>query len=193
MKRVFDFFVGLISLIILLPVFIIISAVILIEDGSPFIFTQDRVGKDNKIFKIYKFRTMKKGVGDFATSCLKDADKKITRLGKFLRKTSLDELPQFLNLINGTMSLVGPRPLIPSEVEIRKIREEYNVYSVMPGITGWAQVNGRDDVTDEEKALLDKEYVEKQSFLFDMKILFMTVKSVIVREGIHDGDSECKK
>ena len=130
---------------------------------------------------------MKKGTGDFATGELKDADKKITFLGRFLRKTSLDELPQLLNLINGTMSLGGPRPLIPSETEIRRLRNEYGVYKVLPGITGWAQVNGRDEVSAEEKARLDKEYVDNRSFAFDIKILLMTVKLVIKREGIKDG------
>lgn len=189
LKRICDFLIGLFGLIILIPIFAVISVAVLIDDGSPVLFRQNRVGKDNKIFKIYKFRTMKKGTGDFATGELKDADKKITPLGRFLRKTSLDELPQLLNLINGTMSLVGPRPLIPSETEIRKLREEYGVYKVLPGITGWAQVNGRDKVSAERKAQLDKEYVDNRSFAFDIKIIFMTVKQVIKREGINDGEA----
>lgn len=187
MKRILDFLIGLFGLIILSPLFAVISVAVLIDDGSPVLFKQDRVGKDNKIFKIYKFRTMKKGTGDFATGKLKDPDKKITPLGRFLRKTSMDELPQLLNLINGTMSLVGPRPLIPSETEIRKLRNKYGVYKVLPGITGWAQVNGRDGVSIQKKAQLDKEYVDNQSLAFDIKIIFMTVKQVIKREGINDG------
>ncbi len=183
MKRVIDFLVGLFGLIIFSPLFIVVSLALLIDDGAPVVFKQERVGKNNEIFEIYKFRTMKKGTGDFATADIENIDDKTTRFGKFLRKTSLDELPQFVNLVNGTMSLVGPRPLIPAEEEIRKLREDYGVYSVLPGITGWAQVNGRDDVSIEEKALLDKEYVEKQSLMFDIKILFKTVKMVITREG----------
>lgn len=183
MKRIFDFLIGLFGVVILSPVLAAIAIALLIDDGRPVIFKQERVGKDNQLFKIYKFRTMKKDTGDFATAEIEDLKGKTTRFGRFLRKTSLDELPQFINLINGTMSLVGPRPLIPSEKEIRKLREKYGVYSVAPGITGWAQVNGRDDVSIQEKALLDKEYVEKQSLLFDIKILLKTVKMVITREG----------
>ncbi len=183
MKRILDFLIGLFGLIILSPLFLIISVLLLIDDGAPIFFKQDRVGKDNKLFKIYKFRTMKKDFGDVATAEVKNIEKSTTSLGRFLRKTSLDELPQFINLVNGTMSLVGPRPLIPSENEIRELREKYNVYSVLPGITGWAQVNGRDDVPLEKKALLDKEYVDKQSLSFDIKILIKTVKMVITREG----------
>ena len=190
MKRVIDFLVGIIGLILLSPVFILISACILIDDGRPVFFKQDRVGKDNKIFKIYKFRTMKKGTGDFATRKLRDKRRKITSFGSLLRKTSLDELPQLFNLINGTMSLVGPRPLIPSEKQIRTLRAKNGIYKVMPGITGWAQVNGRDEVSIEEKVKLDKEYIEKKSLAFDLKILFLTVKSVIKREGILDEDEK---
>ena len=188
MKRVFDFSAGFFGLLLLSPLFILISVCILIDDGKPVFFRQDRVGKDNKIFKIYKFRTMKNGTGDFATNSLKDKKHKITSFGSFLRKTSLDELPQLLNLVNGTMSVVGPRPLIPSEEEIRKLRAENGIYDVMPGITGWAQINGRDEVSLEEKVRLDKEYIEKRSFAFDLKIIFLTVKSVIKSEGIIDED-----
>lgn len=183
MKRAFDFLVGLFGLIILSPVFIIIALLILVTDGSPVVFKQSRVGKGNELFTIYKFRTMRKDTGDKATVEIENLDDATTKIGRILRKTSLDELPQFLNLINGTMSLVGPRPLIPAEEEIRALRAEYNVYSVLPGITGWAQINGRDDVSIEEKALLDKEYVEKQSIMFDIKILFRTVKMVLTGDG----------
>ncbi len=183
MKRLIDFLVGFFGLIILSPVFLAVALAILITDGSPVVFKQDRVGKGNKLFKIYKFRTMRNDTGDRATVDIENLDDATTKIGKILRKTSLDELPQFVNLVNGTMSLVGPRPLIPAEDEIRKLREEYGVYNVLPGITGWAQVNGRDDVSIEEKALLDKEYVEKQSLMFDIKILFRTVKMVLTREG----------
>ena len=183
MKRVFDFFIGLFGLIFLSPVFILIAVLILVTDGSPVVFKQERVGKDNKLFKIYKFRTMKNNTGDRATTDIENLDDATTKIGRILRKTSLDELPQFVNLVNGTMSLVGPRPLIPAESEIRELRAKYGVYSVLPGITGWAQVNGRDDVSIEEKALLDKEYVDKQSISFDIKILIKTVKMVITHEG----------
>lgn len=190
MKRFFDFIISLFALIILSPLFIIISLIILFSDGTPILFRQKRVGKGNKLFVIYKFRTMENGVGDIASGELENAEKKITRFGKILRATSIDELPQLFNILNGTMSLIGPRPLIPAEKEIRELRERYNVYSVRPGITGWAQVNGRDNITAENKALLDKEYVEKQSLMFDIKIFFLTILKVLRRDDVREGKEE---
>lgn len=187
MKRAFDFTVSLLLIIILFPLFLLISLIVLIDAGTPVIFRQYRVGKDNKLFYIYKFRTMRKGVRNVATAELTDSEKYITKSGRFLRKTSLDELPQLVNVLLGDMSFVGPRPLIPEEKEIRALRKEYNVYSVRPGITGWAQINGRDNLTDEEKALFDKEYIDKQSISFDIKILFKTVFVVLKRENISEG------
>ena len=183
MKRAFDFTVSLLLIIILFPLFLLISLIVLIDAGSPVIFRQYRVGKDNKLFYIFKFRTMRRGVKNVATANLKNSEKLITRSGRFLRKTSLDELPQLVNVLLGDMSFVGPRPLIPEEKEIRALRKKYNVYSVRPGITGWAQINGRDNLTDEEKALFDKEYIDKQSIWFDIKILFRTVFVVLKREN----------
>ncbi len=187
MKRAFDFTVSLLLIIILFPLFLLISLIVLIDAGSPVIFRQYRVGKDNKLFYIFKFRTMRRGVKNVATANLKNSEKLITRSGRFLRKTSLDELPQLVNVFLGDMSFVGPRPLIPEEKEIRALRKKYNVYSVRPGITGWAQINGRDNLTDEEKALFDKEYIDKQSIWFDIKILFRTVFVVLKRENISEG------
>lgn len=187
MKRIFDFTVSLVLIIALLPVFAILSLIVLIDSGHPVIFKQYRVGKDNKLFYVYKFRTMKVDTRNTSTEDLKEADKCITKSGRILRKTSLDELPQLFNVLTGKMSFVGPRPLIPEEKEIRNLRKEYGVYSVRPGITGWAQVNGRDMLSIKEKALFDKEYVEKQSFMFDIKILFKTVAVVLKRENISEG------
>lgn len=187
MKRFFDFTVSLLLIIFLSPLFVIIGLIVLINDGAPIVFKQYRVGKDNKLFYIYKFRTMKNNTRNAATSDLTEAEFQITKSGRFLRKTSLDELPQLFNVLIGDMSFVGPRPLIPEEKEIRNIRKNYNVYSVRPGITGWAQVNGRDMLSDEEKALFDKEYVEKQSILFDIKIMIKTVTVVLKRENISEG------
>lgn len=186
MKRIFDFVASLFAVILLSPLFLVVSILILVTDGSPVLFRQERVGKDNKIFTVYKFRSMRNGTGDIATSELSDADEKITKTGRFLRMTSIDELPQLFNILNGTMSIVGPRPLIPAEKEIRELREQYGVYSVLPGITGYAQINGRDNIDDKTKALLDKEYVEKQSFKFDMEIIFKTFIKVIKRSDIKD-------
>ena len=189
MKRVLDFLISLFAFIILSPLFLIVSVGVLISDGSPVFFRQKRVGKNNELFEIYKFRTMKRGTENVASNDLSDADVKITRFGKILRATSIDELPQLLNILNGSMSLIGPRPLIPEETRIRELREKYNVYSVRPGITGWAQVNGRDNVSAEKKALLDKEYVEKQSLMFDIKIFFMTIHQVLCRKDVNEGNN----
>ena len=187
MKRFFDFTVSLLVILALLPVFLIIGIIIAIDAGNPVIYKQYRVGKDNKLFYIYKFRTMKNNTRLAATKDLTEADSVITKSGRFLRKTSLDELPQLFNVLKGDMSFVGPRPLIPEEKEIRQIRKDYGIYSVRPGITGWAQVNGRDMLSDEEKALFDKEYIDKQSILLDIKILFKTVLVVLKRENISEG------
>lgn len=187
MKRFFDFTVSLLLIIVLMPVFLIVALIVLIDSGSPVIFKQYRVGKGNKLFYIYKFRTMKVNTRNASTDDLVEADSVITKSGRILRKTSLDELPQLFNVLTGKMSFVGPRPLIPEEKEIRQIRKEYNVYSVRPGITGLAQVNGRDMLGAKEKALFDKEYVEKQSILLDIKIMFKTVMVVLKRENISEG------
>ena len=169
MKRVFDFIISLFALIILSPLFLLISLTILIGDGKPVLFRQKRVGKNNELFTIYKFRTMKRGTENVASGKLENANAKITKFGRILRATSIDELPQLFNILNGTMSLVGPRPLIPEETEIRELREKYNVYTIRPGITGWAQINGRDELTIEEKSAYDGEYVKRLSFAFDCK------------------------
>ena len=189
MKRVFDFIISLFALIILSPLFLLVALIILIGDGKPVLFRQKRVGKNNELFTIYKFRTMKRGTENVASGKLQNANAKITKFGRILRATSIDELPQLFNILNGTMSLVGPRPLIPEETEIRELREKYNVYSIRPGITGWAQVNGRDNISLEQKALLDKEYVEKQSLGFDIKILIMTVLKVLRRDDVNEGNN----
>ena len=187
MKRIFDFTVSLLLIILSSPVFLVVALIVLIDSGYPVIFKQYRVGKGNKLFYIYKFRTMRVNTRNAATDDLDEAEQAITKSGRILRKTSLDELPQLFNVLTGKMSFVGPRPLIPEEKEIRRIRKEYNVYSVRPGITGLAQVNGRDMLSDEEKALFDKEYVDKQSIKLDIKIMFKTVMVVLKRENISEG------
>lgn len=192
MKRLFDIICSLLALVILSPVFAIIALVIVSDDGPPVIFRQNRVGKDEKLFKIFKFRTMKKGTRNASTHDLVESDSVVTRPGKVLRKLSLDELPQLVNILKGDMSFVGPRPLIPEETEIRELRRARNVYSVRPGVTGWSQVNGRDLVDNETKAKMDQEYVQKQSLLFDLKILFKTVGVVLKRDGIAEGGEQAQ-
>ena len=188
MKRFFDFVFSLIALLLLSPLYAAIAVAILVSDGKPIVFKQDRVGKDNKLFKVRKFRTMKNGTRNVAKKDLSEYDSCVTKFGRFLRKTSLDELPQLLNIIEGTMSFIGPRPLIPEEDKIRELRAQYGVYSVLPGVTGWAQVMGRDLISDEEKAAFDKEYVERRSLLFDIKIAFKTVAVVLTGKNMANTD-----
>ncbi len=192
MKRFFDFLFSLLALIVLSPVILILYLLVLISSGRPVIFKQERVGYGNRLFTIYKFRTMKDGMRQTKTEDLTDeeVENDITFIGKILRKLSLDELPQLYNILKGDMSFVGPRPLIPQEEEIRELREKYNVYSVRPGITGWAQVNGRDFISDEQKAKLDREYVENHSIIMDIKIMFKTVWVVLAGKDIADGKTD---
>ena len=192
MKRFFDFVISLFALIILSPLLAVVSLIIFIDDGPPVVFRQTRIGKDAKPFTIYKFRTMKKNTRNTAKGELAESGAQITKSGAFLRKTSLDELLQLVNVLNGTMSIVGPRPLIPEEEKRHALRKEYGVYKARPGVTGWAQVNGRDDLDDEEKAKFDKEYVENASLAFDIKILFKTVAVVLKRENITEGGEKNK-
>lgn len=187
MKRLFDFLGSLFLLIILSPLFALIALIIVIDDGRPVIFRQKRVGLNNELFDIYKFRTMKNGTRNTSTGDLSESEETITSSGRLLRKASLDELPQLVNIIKGDMSFVGPRPLIPDEDKIRQLRLEYGVYSVKPGMTGLAQVNGRDNLDDEQKAVYDKQYVENKSLLLDVKILFKTVFVVLTGKNIVEG------
>ena len=180
-------------LILLSPVFLIIGIVIIADDGLPVIFRQHRVGRNNELFYIYKFRTMRNGTRNVASGSLSESGERITRSGRFLRKTSLDELPQLINILQGRMSFVGPRPLIPEEKEIRELRAKYNVYSVRPGRTGLAQINGRDNLTDEEKAEFDREYVENHTFAGDIAIMFRTVLAVLTGRDVVEGRGDSGK
>lgn len=187
MKRLFDIFFSFLAIIVLAIPMAVIAIIIMATDGRPVVFRQERVGLGNKTFKIRKFRSMKVGTKNVATKNLANSDDCITPIGKVLRKTSLDELPQLINILEGTMSFVGPRPLIPQEEHIRKMREEKNVYSVRPGVTGLAQVNGRDMITDEQKVEWDAEYVQNHNLLMDIKILFKTVAVVFSGKGFAEG------
>ncbi|PLT24713.1 sugar transferase [Pseudoalteromonas sp. MelDa3] len=187
MKRLFDFLVALFTLLILLPVIIVVAVLIRFKLGSPILFTQDRPGLNGKIFKMMKFRSMLDGK-DKLGNMLPDSER-MTSFGSFLRSTSLDELPGLFNVLKGDMSLVGPRPLLVQYLPLYST-EQARRHNVRPGITGWAQVNGRNAISWEEKFKLDVWYVNNQSFLLDMKILFLTVKKVFVREGISaDGEA----
>jgi lipopolysaccharide/colanic/teichoic acid biosynthesis glycosyltransferase len=181
MKRLFDFIVALTVLIILLPVIIIVSALIFFTLGSPILFIQNRPGLNGKVFKMMKFRTMLDGK-DKLGNLLPDNDR-MTPFGAFLRSTSLDELPGLFNVLKGDMSLVGPRPLLVQYLSLYS-SEQARRHNVCPGITGWAQVNGRNAISWEQKFKFDVWYVDNQSFFLDLKILLLTVKKVFVREGI---------
>lgn len=187
MKRLFDIVFSLLALIVLAIPMAVIAIIIMATDGRPVVFRQDRVGLGNKTFKIRKFRSMKVGTKNVATKDLANSDDCITPIGKVLRKTSLDELPQLINILEGTMSFVGPRPLIPEEENIRRMREEKNVYSVRPGVTGLAQINGRDLVGEKKKVEWDAEYVQNHNMLMDIKILFKTVAVVFSGKGFAEG------
>lgn len=181
MKRIFDLFVSLCLLIIFSPIILITGALVRFKLGSPIIFTQDRPGLDGKIFKMMKFRTMLDAT-DKSGNQLPDQER-MTPFGSFLRSTSLDELPGFLNVIKGDMSLVGPRPLLIQYLPLYN-QEQARRHNVRPGITGWAQVNGRNAISWEDKFSFDVWYVDNQSLWLDFRILLLTVKKVFVREGI---------
>lgn len=188
LKRTFDICVSAAALAVMLPFFALVAIMIKLDSEGSVIFSQNRVGKNGNLFKVYKFRTMKVNAPhEMATSDLSDPYAHITRIGRFLRKTSIDELPQLLNVLKGDMSLVGPRPLIMGESDVHKLRMREGVYDVRPGVTGWAQVNGRDCVPAEEKVYFDKEYVIRRSIAFDMLIFAKTVSVVIGGQGYVEG------
>jgi len=184
-KRIFDLILSLIGLILLLPIFVVIGLILFYSNsGKPFFF-QDRPGKNKRIFRIIKFKTMNDNK-DENGNLLPDAGR-MTKIGNFVRKTSLDEIPQLLNVIKGDMSLIGPRPLIVSYLPLYN-EEQAKRHNIRPGITGWAQVNGRNTITWKQKFAYDVYYVENLSFLFDIKILILTIKKVLIRDGVNSDD-----
>ena len=190
MKRVFDFLMSFIAIIVFSPIIFIISLLVKLTSKGPVFFKQRRIGKNNEEFNILKFRTMRVDTPNVATHHLKDPAVFITPLGKFLRKTSLDELPQLINILKGEMSIVGPRPALYNQYDLKDMRTEVGVHKLVPGLTGWAQINGRDEIPLEEKVALDKEYMIMQSFWMDIKIIFMTVFKVAKSEGVSEGSSK---
>jgi O-antigen biosynthesis protein WbqP len=184
MKTFFDFSAALILMIIMaIPLIIIAVSVKLTSPGSV-IHWSKRVGKDNRIFLMPKFRTMHIGAPDVATHLLKDYDSYLTSIGLFLRRTSLDELPQLWSVLKGDMSFVGPRPALFNQEDLIALRTEKGVHQLIPGITGWAQINGRDDIPIPVKVEYDEHYLKNQSFFFDLKILWNTFLEVIKKEGV---------
>lgn len=179
--------VALIALVILSPVFSIIAILIKLESKGPVFFKQERIGKDNINFMIYKFRSMRTDTPDVPTHLLDDPEIFITKVGKFLRKTSLDELPQFINIIKGEMLFVGPRPALYNQYDLRDLRTEKGVQTLLPGVTGWAQVNGRDELEIPDKVEFDRQYLQYRSALFDIKIFVITAIKVFKKEGVVEG------
>lgn len=180
----FNRLIALVILIILSPIFLIVSFAILIEDGFPFFFTQKRVGINFTYFNIYKFRSMKKNTPNVATHLLNNPDQYLLKIGKFIRRTSLDELPNLFNIIKGEMVFVGPRPALYNQDDLMDFRVATGVSKLKPGITGWAQINGRDEISIATKVQLEQEYLYKRSFLFDMEIIIKTVKNVFFSKGV---------
>lgn len=187
-KRIVDFLLSLIGLIVLSPVFLVLAAAIKGESKGPVFFKQKRVGIHKKHFMILKFRTMRTDTPkDMPTHLLKNPEQYITKTGKFLRKTSLDELPQLINILKGDMAVVGPRPALYNQYDLIEERDKYGANDIRPGLTGWAQINGRDELEIPVKARLDGEYKEKMGFLMDLRCFFGTFLSVLKSEGVVEG------
>jgi O-antigen biosynthesis protein WbqP len=187
-KRALDILLSALGTLLLSPLFLLISCAVKAEDGGPVFFTQKRIGIHKSTFNILKFRTMRTDTPhDMPTHLLSDPDRWITRVGRVLRRTSLDELPQILQILSGKMSIVGPRPALWNQYDLIAERDKYGANDVMPGLTGWAQVNGRDALEIEEKARYDGEYAEKLSFGLDLKIFVMTVINVLRHSDVVEG------
>jgi O-antigen biosynthesis protein WbqP len=184
MKRLFDLVVALVAAVFFaLPIVFVALAVRLTSPG-PVLYWSDRVGRHNRIFKMPKFRSMRIDTPPVATHLLQNPDKWLTPIGSYLRKSSLDELPQLWSILKGDMSFVGPRPALFNQDDLITMRTEKAVHELVPGLTGWAQVNGRDELPVPQKVQLDVEYLHRQSLLFDLKILWMTALKVLVRDGV---------
>ena len=187
-KRLIDFILALLGLIILSPVFLILVVSIKLDSKGPVFFKQKRFGKNKELFNILKFRTMRIDTPkDTPTHLLENPDQWITKVGKFLRKTSLDELPQIINILTGEMSIIGPRPALWNQTDLIDERDKYGANDIPAGLTGWAQINGRDELPIEVKARLDGEYAERISFGMDVKCFFGTIVSVAKSDGVMEG------
>ncbi len=180
LSRLFAFLL----LILFLPISLLVTLSILIEDGFPVLFTQNRVGINYSFFNIYKFRSMKKNTPNVATHLLENPDEYLLKIGRFIRKTSLDELPNLINIIKGEMVFVGPRPALFNQDDLMDLRVATGVSKLKPGITGWAQINGRDEISIFEKVKLEQEYLQKKSFFFDIEILVKTFTNVLFSKGV---------
>lgn len=187
-KRCIDFILSLLGLIVLSPIFLILCIWIKQDSKGPILFKQKRVGKKKEYFNILKFRTMLIDTpSDMPTHMLSNPEQYITRAGKFLRRTSLDELPQIINILKGEMAIIGPRPALWNQEDLIAERDKYQANEIKPGLTGWAQINGRDELEIDVKAKLDGDYVKNMSFLFDCKCFLGTITSVLKSDGVVEG------
>ena len=184
MKKIVDLSLGLVVLLFLMLPIVAVAIAVRLTSKGPALYWSDRVGKRNQIFKMPKFRSMRTGTPAVATHLLQNPDSFLTPIGSFLRKSSLDELPQLWSILKGDMSFVGPRPALFNQQDLIDLRTQHGVDQLLPGLTGWAQVNGRDELSITDKVSLDVEYLSKQSFWFDIKILWLTFIKVVRRDGI---------
>ena len=184
MKRLFDLILATILIIVLSVLMLFIILAIRLTSKGPALYWSNRIGFDNSSFKMPKFRSMRIDTPQVATHLVSNPEKFLSPIGGFLRQTSLDELPQLLSILKGDMSFVGPRPALYNQEDLIALRSDYGLHKLIPGLTGWAQVNGRDDLSIPEKVLLEVEYMHKKSFWFDLKILWLTVLKVINRKGV---------
>jgi O-antigen biosynthesis protein WbqP len=184
MKRAFDLLAGFSALLLLGAPFIFFALLVAFTSKGPVLYWSDRVGQNNRVFRMPKLRTMKTGTPAVATHLLNNPQAHLTPVGGFLRRTSLDELPQLWSILIGDMSWVGPRPALFNQTDLIEMRTQAGVHQLLPGLTGWAQVNGRDEIALSDKVQLDTEYLHRQSFVFDLRILWLTVRKVVRREGI---------
>lgn len=184
MKRLFDLVLGLMAAAVLLVPLVVVAVLVRLTSPGPALYWSDRVGRHNKIFKMPKFRTMQIGTPAVATHRLNNPEAYLTPIGSFLRKSSLDELPQLWSILMGDMSFVGPRPALFNQDDLIELRTQKDVHTLVPGLTGWAQVNGRDELPIPKKVELDVEYLRRQGFWFDLKILWFTFLKVVQRDGV---------
>jgi len=184
MKYIFDLLLGIVVFLLLAPLMLLVVIAVRLSSKGSALYWSDRVGKNNEIFKMPKFRSMLTGTPAVATHLLDNPDVYLSPIGGFLRRSSLDELPQLFSVLKGDMSFVGPRPALFNQDDLIKLRSEKGVDKLLPGITGWAQVNGRDELSIPDKVALDVEYLNRQSFWFDIKILWMTFLRVVKRDGV---------
>lgn len=190
-KRFLDFLISIIGIVILSPLFLVIILLIKLDSRGPVLFKQRRIGVNKREFNILKFRTMRIDTPkDMPTHLLDNPEAYITKIGGFLRKTSLDELPQIINIIKGEMSIIGPRPALWNQLDLIEERDKYDANDVVPGLTGWAQINGRDELPIDVKACYDGEYVDNMDFICDIKCFFLTIIKVLKKDGVVEGKLE---